>query len=63
MEPIRDDANASRPQWEIDRLLARLAGRPVRVAAEWFSPLRWDGRSLPELVRVADMILPDNSRP
>jgi hypothetical protein len=63
MEPIRDDSNASRPQWDIDRLLARLAGSPVRVAAEWFSPVCWDGRSLPEFVRVADLILPDNSRP
>lgn len=63
METTRTDANASRPQWEIDRLLARLAGRPIRVAAEWFSPVRWDGRSLSEFVRVADLILPDNSLP
>ncbi|MGE4181637.1 MAG: hypothetical protein AB7J34_17585 [Limisphaerales bacterium] len=63
MEPIRDDSNTSRPHWEIDRLLARLVGRMIRVGAEWFSPVRWDGRSLPEFVRVADLILPDNSRP
>lgn len=63
MEPIRDDANVSRPEWGIDRLLARLMGQPLRVAADWFSPVRWDGRSLPEWVRVADLILPDNSRP
>lgn len=63
METTRDDTNASRPQWGIDRLLDRLVGRPMRVAAEWFSPVRWDGRSLPEWVRVADLFLPDNSRP
>ena len=63
MEPIRHDSNDSRPQWDIDRLLARLVGRAIRVAAEWFSPVRWDGRSMPEFVRVADLILPDNSRP
>lgn len=62
MEPFRDDANASKPQWEIDRLLARLVGRPIRVAAEWFSAVQWDGRSMPEFVRVADLILPDHSR-
>lgn len=63
MEPVRNDATASRPQWEIDRLLARLVGRAIRVEAEWFSPVRWDGRSLPGFVRVADLILPDNSQP
>ena len=61
METTPDDTNASRHQWEIDRLLARLVGRPMRVAAEWFSPVRWDGRSMSEFVRVADLILPDNS--
>lgn len=38
-----------------------MAGREVRVAASHFSPLRWQGGTLPKLIPVRDLILPDNT--
>ena len=52
-----------RPQWNIDRRLQALIGRDVRVAAESFAPVRWNGEALPHFVHVRDLILPDQSQP
>ena len=58
-----NNALLHRPEWEIDKRLQSLLGENVRVAAESFSPLRWNGEALPEMIRSADIILPDNSQP
>ena len=53
--------NLQRPQWPIDQLLDRLTGENVRVAAEAFSPSRWNGELPRRFVSRRDLILPDNS--
>ena len=45
---------------EIDRILDRLIGAEVRVAAEAFTPARWDGKLPGALIPVRELILPDN---
>ena len=52
-----------RPEWEIDRVLHSLVGDNIRVAAESFSPVRWDGSLLPQMIPCATLLLPDNSQP
>ena len=51
-----------RPEWEIDRILTRLIGEEVRVAAEAFSPTRWNGKCVSPLIPIRGLILPDNSQ-
>lgn len=53
----------ARPRWNVDRRLQALVGRDVRVAAECFAPVRWNGEALPHFVHVRDLILPDQSQP
>jgi len=43
--------------------LERLLGQEVRVAAESFFPIRWNGEVLSAAVPVCELILPDNTRP
>ena len=50
-----------RPPWPIDRLLDALVGHNVRVAAESFSPVRWNGELPHHLVSTHELVLPDNS--
>lgn len=51
-----------RPEWPIDHILGGLIGVNVRVAAESFSPIRWNG-DVPRLfITSRDLVLPDNSR-
>ena len=52
-----------RPEWQIDRLLDSLIGKPVRVAADTFSPEPWNGQEPKWWVATRQLILPDNSRP
>ena len=49
-----------RPKWEVDRVLERLIGAEVRVAAEAFTPVRWNGELPGALIPVRELILPDN---
>ena len=49
-----------KPQWGIDRVLDRLLGAEVRVAAEAFAPARWNGELPGVLIPVRDLILPDS---
>jgi len=63
MDPINHAASPSRPQWDIDRCLERLIGYDVRVAAEAFFPVRWNGEVLPAPIQVRDLVLSDNSQP
>ena len=63
MEPSLSTPLAQRPQWRIDLRLERLLGQEVRVAAESFFPIRWNGELLPAAIPVGDLILPDNTRP
>jgi hypothetical protein len=49
-----------RPEGEVDRVLARLIGAEVRVAAEAFTPARWHGKLPGALIPVRELILPDN---
>ena len=51
-----------RPKWEIDTALDRLLGAQVRVAAEAFTPARWNGKLPGALIPVRELILPDNRR-
>jgi hypothetical protein len=51
-----------RPTWQIDEVLEKLIGVDIRVAAKRFSPLRWTGETLPRLLPVDQLILPDNSQ-
>jgi hypothetical protein len=62
MEPSPTTPEVRRPRWAIDLRLEGLLGREVRVAAEAFFPIRWDGEVLPVPIPVGDLILPDNSR-
>lgn len=50
-----------RPQWAIDHLLDRFTGENVRVAAEAFSPTRWNAEFPRRFVSRRELILPDNS--
>lgn len=52
-----------RPKWQIDRLLEGLIDRDANVAAQAFSPTCWTGQTLPQLIPVRDLFLPENSRP
>ncbi|MHB1308654.1 MAG: hypothetical protein ACYC23_16355 [Limisphaerales bacterium] len=52
-EPIRGR------QWEIDKLLERFLGEHIRVAAEPFVPIRWNGEPQPALISTHNLILPD----
>lgn len=63
MEPGLSTSVAQRPQWTIDLRLERLLGQDVRVAAESFFPIRWNGEVLPLAIPVRDLILPDNTQP
>jgi len=63
MEPGLSTSLAQRPPWTIDRRLERLLGQDVRVAAESFFPIRWNGEVLPLAIPVRDLILPDNTQP
>ena len=63
MEPSLSTSLAQRPQWTIDIRLERSLGQEVRVAAESFFPIRWNGELLPAAIPVGDLILPDNTRP
>ena len=58
MEPGLSTALAQRPQWTIDLRLQRWLGQEVRVAAESFFPIRWNGEVLPVAIPVRDLILP-----
>jgi hypothetical protein len=49
-----------RQEWEIDTALDRLLGAQVRVAAEAFTPARWNGKLPGGLIPVRALILPDN---
>ncbi len=53
----------TRPRWTIDLRLERLLHQEVRVAAESFFPIRWNGEVHPTAIAVGDLILPDNTRP
>ena len=63
MEPSLATPLARRPQWPIDLRLERFLGPEVRVAAESFFPIRWNGEVLSAAIRVRDLILPDNTQP
>jgi len=63
MEPGLSIGLTQRPQWTIDLRLKRLLGQEVRVAAESFFPIRWNGEVLPAAIPVRDLILPDNTQP
>ena len=52
----------TRPKWEIDERLERMISHDIRVAAESFSPVRWNGEAVPMLVPVRSLILPDNTQ-
>lgn len=52
-----------RPRWEIDRLLGRLVGEDVRVAARSFAPYRATIARPIRFMPVGDLFLPDNSQP
>jgi len=51
-----------RPKLEIDRVLDRLVGADVRVAAEAFSPPGWNGEIPSTLISVRELVLFDNRR-
>jgi hypothetical protein len=51
-----------KPKWEIERILEGLLGQGVRVAAESFSPARWNYQSPAPFIPSCELILPDNSR-
>jgi hypothetical protein len=53
----------TRPRWAIEDRLERLVGGNVRVAAEAFAPVRWNGEPAPGFIPVRSLILPDNSQP
>jgi len=61
MEPGLSTSLAHRPPWTIDLRLERWLGQDVRVAAESFFPIRWNGEVLPLAIPVRDLILPDNT--
>lgn len=63
MEPRLSTGLTQRPQWPIDLRLERCLGQEVRVAAEAFFPIRWNGQVLPTPIPVRDLILPDNTQP
>ena len=63
MDEVQMTEPPARPRWNIDRRLQSLVGRDVRVAAECFAPVRWNGEVLPHFVPVRDLILPDQSQP
>ena len=63
MEQSLSTPVAQRPQWPIDLRLERCLGQEVRVAAEAFFPIRWNGQVLPTAIPVRDLILPDNTQP
>jgi hypothetical protein len=63
MEPSLKVPPAQRPPWPIDLRLERLLDQQVRVAAESFCPIRWNGAPAPGFIPVRDLILPDNSQP
>ena len=50
-----------RPQWEIDRILESLQGQNIRVAAESFSPARWNGEPPHHFITPREFVLPDNT--
>jgi hypothetical protein len=62
MDASNTNAAATRPRWTIDDRLERLVGHDVRVAAEAFAPVRWNGEPALCLIPVRDLILPDNSQ-
>ena len=51
-----------RPKWPIDQILGSLIGDNVRVAAESFSPTRWNGEVPRLFLSSRELVLPDNSR-
>lgn len=63
MDATVTHAAPTRPRWAIEDQLERLVGRDVRVAAEAFAPVRWNGEPAPDFIPVRDLILPDNSQP
>ena len=52
-----------RPQWDVDRMLERLRGENVRVAAKSFAPPAHPGIAPLRFIPVRDLFLPDNSQP
>ena len=63
MDATQADPLPPRPEWGIDRQLARLVGWHVRVGADSFSPPHWDGEFRCPMVQMKDLSLPDNRRP
>ncbi|HEY9171386.1 MAG TPA: hypothetical protein VI136_03780 [Verrucomicrobiae bacterium] len=55
------NAEIQRPQWEIDRILESLLGQNIRVAAESFSPARWEGAPPGHFITPREFVLPDNT--
>jgi hypothetical protein len=47
--------------WEIDKRLEALIGCAVRVRAELVMPKRWNGESLPHVIDLKNLILPDGT--
>ncbi len=58
-----DAALSQRPKWSIDRVLERLVGQDVRVAAEAFAPPNSNHGYSGGLICVRGLMLPDNSQP
>src|SRR5439155_1388011 len=52
-----------RPEWEIDRILGRLVGEEVRVAARSFCPPHWNAHHSLRFIPVRSLYLPDNRQP
>lgn len=55
--------STSRPLWPIDQVLERLVGAPIRLAAESFIPIRWDGEPMEKRIGTRELILPDQTQP
>ena len=52
-----------RPKWDIERILEKLIGQEIRVAAKAFSPPPGHHEHAPGLIPVRTLILPDNTQP
>lgn len=60
---ITEMMETQRPKWAIDLVLGGLIGQNVRVAAQAFSPVRWNGTSVAPVTPVETLLLPDNTSP
>ena len=61
--PMMNTPLNHRPSWDVDRMLERLRGEAVRVAAKSFSPPSRIGDASLRFRPVRELFLPDNTQP